>query len=150
MPCYTDKGTHIGISIVESLAAAYFVVTCALLWRKLSYLKKLPYSGVKRGIVYFTIQVGLLPHFIHAVALVHQIVLQRIHCACCCTCRCICRCTCRWLPGVIGVFALAVTSITAAAEEELLRVWFSSMSCMVLWLAAVVSIVTMNSYVVAW
>ena len=55
--CPVDKGTRLGIDAGEALAAIYFIITCALLLRKLSYLKKLPYSGVKRGLVYFTIQV---------------------------------------------------------------------------------------------
>lgn len=57
MPCYMDKGTRIGILLAAALAAVYFVLTCALLMRKLSLLKQMPYSAAKRGIVYFTLQV---------------------------------------------------------------------------------------------
>ena len=55
--CPVDKGARLGIDAGAALAAIYFIITCALLSRNLSYLKKLPYSGVKRGLVYSTIQV---------------------------------------------------------------------------------------------
>ena len=57
MSCPIDKGTRIGIILAGGLAGVYFVLTCALLMRKLNLLKQMPYSAAKRGIVYFTLQV---------------------------------------------------------------------------------------------
>ena len=57
MSCITDKGTRIGIDIVEAIACAYFAVTCVLLCRKINLFKQMPYAAVKKGIVYFTLQV---------------------------------------------------------------------------------------------
>lgn len=60
MPCVTDNITRHGITVAESVAGAYFFITCVLLLRKLRFFKTLPYSAAKRGIVYFTIQVVFL------------------------------------------------------------------------------------------
>lgn len=55
--CVTDKGTRIGVDVAVALAAVYFIATYTLLWFKLRWFKKMPYAAVKKGIVYFTLQV---------------------------------------------------------------------------------------------
>lgn len=58
--CVTDKPTRIGVDIAVALAAVYFAATYMLLWLKLRWFKKMPYAAVKKGIVYFTLQVWYL------------------------------------------------------------------------------------------
>ena len=58
--CVTDKPTRIGVDIAVALAAVYFIATYMLLWLKLRWFKKMPYAAVKKGIVYFTLQVWYL------------------------------------------------------------------------------------------
>ena len=55
--CLTDKTTRVGVDIAVALATVYFAATYILLWWKLSWFKKMPYAAVKKGIVYFTLQV---------------------------------------------------------------------------------------------
>lgn len=65
MPCPTDHITRVAINTADAIVGVYIVITCALLLRKLRFLRTLPYSCAKRGIVYFTIQVLLnLPTFL--------------------------------------------------------------------------------------
>lgn len=61
--CRADRTTKISIDMIVAVAILYFALTCYILIYKLRKYKKQPYEEIQVAVVFYRLQVTMLPTF---------------------------------------------------------------------------------------
>jgi len=61
--CRADRTTKISIDMIVAVAILYFALTCYILIYKLRKYKKQPYEEIQVAVVFYRLQVTVLPSF---------------------------------------------------------------------------------------
>ena len=59
--CRADRTTKISIDMIVAVAILYFALTCYILMYKLRKYKKQPYEEIQVAVVFYRLQVTMLP-----------------------------------------------------------------------------------------
>ena len=61
--CRADRTTKISIDMIVAVAILYFALTCYILIYKLRKYKRQPYEEIQVAVVFYRLQVTMLPSF---------------------------------------------------------------------------------------
>lgn len=82
--CKADRTTKISIDMIVAVAILYFALTCYILIYKLRKYKKQPYEEIQVAVVFYRLQVTMLPSF--PLSLRIKVAVKLCQCYVCCDC----------------------------------------------------------------